>query len=132
VHSFVLNTELAKQHKAQAANIIKHALRIWIWERTNKPLSSIQHLEEQRKLFRSIDIIHHIKQKERKLIDNNIGLPEIVTLQRETNTTTDKTMQKLTHLELKIDSLEDQINNVNYTMNSIQTTLDLLVDKVTK
>jgi hypothetical protein len=132
VHNFVLNTELAKQHKAQAANVIKYALKIWIWKKSNRPLSSIQHLRAQRKLFRSIAIIHHIKQEQRRLIDTGVGLPEIVTIQRETNTNTDKTMQKMENLELKIDSLENQINNMNRTIHSVQTTLNLLVDKVTK
>ncbi len=132
MHNFVLNTELAKQHKIQAANVIKYALKIWSLEKNHKTLSNYEHLHAQRKLFRAISNIHYIKDEQRILIDNNIDLPEMLNLQRNTNTNTDRTILKMASLEVKIDRLEEQINNVNHTIYSMQTTLDRLVDKITK
>ncbi len=132
MYNFVLNAELAKEYKVQAANIVKYSVKLWFWNRIDKPVSSAQYNRLKRKVHQSINIIHHIKEEQRKLIDNCVGLPEIVTIQRSTNTYTEDTIKKMAKLELKIDNVEKQLTDVNQSINSIQNTLNLLVNTLAK
>ncbi|CAF3082529.1 unnamed protein product [Rotaria sp. Silwood2] len=118
VHTFVLNTELVKEHKNQAANVIKFAWKLWFWKKRNTPLSSMRYLQMQRKLFRSIGIIHQIKRKQLCLTDDIIDLTDIMTIQRSTGVNTNETIQDLTELELKMDKIQEQLANLNYALNN--------------
>jgi hypothetical protein len=132
VHNFVLKTELANEHVAQAANIVKYTMKLWIAKQNNKAMASGQHLRYKKKLFESLHAIHRIKKAKRGLIDNCIGFPEIAILQRTTNTNTDDTIQQMGKLELKIGSVEEQLIDVKQAINSMQNTLNLLVNTVRK
>ncbi len=132
VHHFVLNIELAKERRIQAANVIKYAVKLWLLKRKRGSLSSIKSLQINRKLFQSINIFDQIKQEQRGLIDICIGLPEIVTLERHTSTNTDDIITKMTNLELKMENMKEQLINVNQTIDNIRNTLNLLVDNITK
>jgi hypothetical protein len=132
VYHFVINTELAKEHKNQSANIVKFSIKLWYLLRTNRRKSSFQYLQVKRKLFRSFNLIHQIKKTQRELIDSCMGLPEIIAMQRDTDTNSDQTLKKMANMEIKIDSIEQQLIHVNQTIHSFQNKLDLLVDKITK
>ncbi|CAF3030542.1 unnamed protein product, partial [Rotaria sp. Silwood2] len=118
VHTFVLNTELVKEHKNQAANVIKFAWKLWFWKKRNTPLSSMRYLQTQRKLFRSIGIIHQIKNEQQHLSVDNNGLPEIATIERSTNVNTDETLRKMQNLKLKVNKIGEHLTNVNYALNN--------------
>ncbi|CAF4996876.1 unnamed protein product [Rotaria sp. Silwood1] len=120
VHTFVLNTELTKEHRNQAANVIKFAFKIWFWKEKHTPLSAMRYLQVQRKLFRSIGIIHQIKQEQRHLPDNTIDLPEIMNIQQNTNVNTDETIRSMAALESKVDKIEEQLASLDYALNGSQ------------
>ncbi|CAF4068413.1 unnamed protein product, partial [Rotaria sordida] len=123
VHTFVLNTELAKEHKHQAANVIKFAWKTWFWKAKKTPLSSMRYLQMERKLHRSIGIIHEIKQKQRCLNGSTIGLPEIQIIERSTSMNTEETIRKMATLESKMDEMEGQLVNLDYGLNGTQNVL---------
>ncbi|CAF1475238.1 unnamed protein product, partial [Rotaria sordida] len=123
VHTFVLNTELAKEHKHQAANVIKFAWKTWFWKANKTPLSSMRYLQMERKLHRSIGIIHEIKRKQRCLNGSTIGLPEIQIIERSTNMNTEETIRKMATLESKMDEIEGQLVNLDYGLNGTQNVL---------
>ncbi|CAF4155014.1 unnamed protein product, partial [Rotaria sordida] len=81
VHSFVLNVELAKNRKIQAANIIKFAFQAWNLKKKNVSESSIRYLRAQQRLFQSIRSLHEIKQKQRQLVDNCVDQIDIISVQ---------------------------------------------------
>ncbi|CAF3966647.1 unnamed protein product, partial [Rotaria sordida] len=85
VHSFVLNVELAKNRKMQAANVIKFALQVWILKKKNVSKSSIRYLRAQRDLFQSIHFLHEIKQKQGQQVDNCVDQIDVVSVQRNTS-----------------------------------------------
>jgi hypothetical protein len=132
VHSFVLKTDLTKQHKDQAANVVKFATKLWITKKNKIPVSAAQHFRLERKLFQSLDSINQIKKEQRELVDNCVGLPEIANLERTTNTNTEDTIKKMADLELKMDNVEEQLIDVKQSIASIQNTLNLLVDTIRK
>ena len=128
IYNFVLNIELAKAHKNHAANIISNGWRIWQLSRRGKQ-STIEHVNAQRKLFESITTIHQIKLERRKLTDSIIGPAELMTAQRETNTRNTDIEAKVATMAMQIDHVENTLNSINRSMQTIENKLNLLVDK---
>jgi len=120
---------LAKEHQHQAANVIKCALRVWYLRRKHRPTSS-EFITAQRRLFRSIHFIKQVKEESKKLIDNCVGLPEIITIQREVSAGTQENIQQSIIMKSKIDQIEEKLINMNKTMMDIQNTLNLLLDRM--
>ena len=122
VHNFVLNIELAKTRKHQAANVIKFAMKVWFLKRKQKS-SSIHHLKAQWKLFRSIHTLQQVKDERRKLVDGCLVLADVFNLQRAGDERMVAIGQDLSAMKLIIEQWEHQLNNLNQTMKSIQQTL---------
>lgn len=129
VHNFVLNIELAKQRRHQAANVVKCALKVWYLKRKGRPSSS-QFIGAQRNLFRSIHANQQLKQEQKGLVDNCIGLPELITLQREVNGKTKEQTHKSIVMKSKIDQFEKKLSDMDEKMTNIQNTLNLLLDRI--
>jgi chromosome condensin MukBEF ATPase and DNA-binding subunit MukB len=71
-----------------------------------------------------------LKQEQRKLVDNCVGLPELLTIQRETSDKTQENTERLTIMKLKVDQIEGQLADINQTMTNIQNTLTLLLNRI--
>ncbi|CAF1116373.1 unnamed protein product, partial [Rotaria sordida] len=95
VHTFVLNVELAKNRKIQAANVIKFAFQVWILKKKNVSKSSIRYLRAQRDLFQSIHFLHEIKQKQGQQVDNCVDQIDVVSVQRNTSAQVDAISEQL-------------------------------------
>jgi hypothetical protein len=132
VHSFVLKTDLEKEHKIQAANVIKYTFKLFVWKNNSQPTSTFKYYNLKRKLFNSLNIINNIKQRQRQLDDYCIGLPEIANLERTTNINTECTVKEIADVELKMKNIEEQLIDVQESIKNIQNTLNLLVDTVKK
>ncbi|CAF1421201.1 unnamed protein product [Rotaria sp. Silwood1] len=136
VHNFALQAELEKDRKSQAANVVKFTVKIWYLRKKHRSGLSIQHLQAQRQLFNAIDSLQLIKHKQRKLIDRCVDQIDIITLQRTASDKTYEVTRQLTFLKAKIDNIEEKLVdmniNINNTMNDIQKTLHILLDKVAK
>ncbi|CAF1198976.1 unnamed protein product [Rotaria sordida] len=130
VHNFVMNIELAKEHKIQAANVVKFAVKVWYIENKNISLSSIRYLQVRRRLFQAIHLVQQVKQERGKLIDNRIDQIDLLTMQRKTNAQTYETKEQLKTMKVKIDNIEEKLiemnTNINNTVNDIQKTLNIL------
>ncbi|CAF3545932.1 unnamed protein product [Rotaria sp. Silwood1] len=120
LHTFVLNTELVKEHRHQAANVIKFAFKIWLGKKKHTPLSAMRNFQTKRKLFGAIRIIQNIRNRQQHLTCNLIGLPEIMTTEQSTNVNTDETIQKIKKLESKMNKIEKHLANVTYALNGSQ------------
>ncbi len=129
MHNFVLNIGLAKERKIQAANVIKYAIKLWYLKRTHRP-TSFEYIKIQRRLLRSIHLNQQLKQEQRKLVDNCIGLSELLTIERKTNDKIQENTERLTLMKLKVDQIEGQLADINQTMTNIQNTLTLLLNRI--
>ncbi|CAF3689416.1 unnamed protein product [Rotaria sp. Silwood1] len=128
VHNFVLNSELAKQRTHQAANVLIYAWKMWYLKKMNEKRST-RYITVQRKFFESIYIIKQIKEKQRKLTDNCVGLAELMLIHRETSITIDETVKQMSTMKLKIENIEKKLDNVNHTVRKMYKTLNQLLDK---
>jgi hypothetical protein len=115
LHDFVSNIELRKQRQNQAANIIKFAVKVWCFKRKYK-LKSIRCIKAQWKLFQSIRVVQEVKLQQRNLIDSCVVLPDLFNLQRNGND--------------KIEDIAQQMNTMKTTMDNIQNTLNVLLEKI--
>ncbi|CAF1235159.1 unnamed protein product [Rotaria sordida] len=136
VHNFVLNIQLAKEYKIEAANIIKFAFRVWYMKKKNISLSSIHYLQAQRRLFQSIQSLQQNKQEQRKLIDSCIDQIDLIAMHRNTTVQTYEAKELLKKTKVKIDKIEEKLVemniNINNTINDMQKTLNMLFDKVSQ
>ncbi|CAF0879252.1 unnamed protein product [Rotaria sp. Silwood1] len=131
VHNFVASIELAKAHKDQAANVVKYGWKVWYLRRKGKS-RFIQCIQAQRKLLTSIQLVRHIKQRQRKLADNYVSLLELFTIQRSTSAVTDETSQRIVIMEQKVDKMEDKLIEISQGMLNLQDKLNILLDRITK
>jgi hypothetical protein len=120
---------LAKEHRHQAANVIKFALTIWYLRRKYRPTSS-EFITAKRRLFRSIHFNKQLKEERKKLIDNCVGLPEIITIQREAGAKTRENVKQSIIMKSKVDQIEEKLVDMNKTMTDIQNKLNLLLDRM--
>ena len=127
VHTFVLNTRIAKEHKNQAANVIKFAMKTWYLKRQDKS-TSIQNFRAQQKLFRAMHHIQEIKQERRNLADNCIGFSELMTMHRNTRAQTEETVKQIAAIKTEVKKIEEKLNNMNCSLETVQNTLNVLLD----
>ncbi len=130
MNNFVANIELAKAHKNQAANVVKYGWKVWYLRRKGKHVF-IQYIQAQRKLLTSIHLVRKIRQRQRKLADNNINLFELFTVQRGTSATADETSQRVILMERKVDKMEDKLIEINHGMLNLEDKLNILLDRIT-
>ncbi|CAF4424139.1 unnamed protein product, partial [Rotaria sp. Silwood2] len=77
IYNFVLKVELAKAQKYHAANIIQYGWKSW--RLTGMGMQqSIEYVNTQRKLFEEVSTMQQIKQGQRALANNVIGLAELM------------------------------------------------------
>ena len=129
VHTFVLNIELAKQRRIHAANIVKFAIKAWFLRQRDRR-KSIQYLQAHRKLFSAIYNLQQIKKRQSGLVDNCVGLHELMTSQRSTGDQMDDTVVKIAEMKMEINKIDTQIQKVNQTLDTLQTTLNILLEKM--
>lgn len=128
VHYFVLQIDLEKQRRHQAANVIKSALRVWYLKRKRQQ-HSFSYFRAQRRLMESIHLNHQLKHEGKQFIDTCIGFPEVITLQRESNKKIQETTKHSMILQKKIEEIELTITNMNQMIINMQRTLDCFLKK---
>ncbi len=126
VYNFILNIELAKERKGQAANVIKHAIKVWYLKRKNKH-KSIQCIKAQWRLFQSIRIVREVKLEQRQSVDSSVVLADLCALQRDGNDKTEKIAEQMNTMNMTIDKIEEKFIDMKQTINNIQFKLNLLL-----
>ncbi|CAF1685669.1 unnamed protein product [Rotaria magnacalcarata] len=129
VYSFVLNIEVAKKRKIQAANVIKFTIKVWYLSRKNKA-KSFQFIKAQWYLFQSIHVMQELKREQRSLIDSFCTLPDLLILQRDANSTTEKLAQQTNKMKIIIDKIDEKFTSMDQTMNNVQNAINSLLDRV--
>jgi hypothetical protein len=129
VYNFVLNINLSKERKHQAANIVKFAIKIWCLKRQDKS-KSIQYRKLQRKLFQSIRLIQDVKLEQRQLMNNCVSVIDLFTLQNDENDKTDKVIQQMNIMNKTIDQIEEKFIDMKQTMMNMQFKLNILLSRI--
>jgi hypothetical protein len=130
-HTFVSNTQLNKNLKNHAANIIKFAMKSWHLKRRNKA-ESMQYLQAQRKLFQSIHSFQEIKHEKHILVDSCVGFTELITAQRATNAQTEETVTQIAAMKTEMKDVKNELTTLNHNVNVLQNTLYTFLDKLQK
>ena len=129
VHHFDLNVQLAKERKHYAANIIKFAVQVWYFKRKSHRMSR-RLLQAQRKLYHSIHLIQQLDLMQRNLDENCVGLPELVTLQRDMIIKSEQTEDDLTVMKTRMKRMEEKLAHIDQTIGEIHQTLNLFVSTI--
>jgi len=128
VYHFVLNIELAKERKHQAANVIKFSIKVFCLKRKDKS-KSIQGIKAQWKLFRSIRAVQQVKLEQRNLIGSCVFLADLFTLQSDENDKTKQILQEMNTMKMTMDQIEEKFTDFDQTMNNIQYKLNVLLNR---
>ncbi len=123
VYNFVLNIELAKERKHQAANVMKFAIQVWYLRRQNKS-KSIQYIKTQWKLFQAIRVIQQVKIDQRQLIDSSVVLADLFTFLRDGNDRMEKLIEQMNTMASNMEKIQE----MNQMMNYMQYQLNVLVN----
>ena len=130
VHNFVLNIELAKNRKHQAANVIKFAIKTWYLKRKDKHLS-LQNIRAQWKLVQSIHVLRQVKDEQRKLIDRCLVLADMFHLQRDGHDRIEQVQEDISTMKLSVDRLDEKFNGIHRTLTQIEDALVLVMERRT-
>ena len=129
VHTFVLNTELAKKRYDHAANVIKFAVLAWYLRRKYET-DSFPHLRAQRKLFYSISCLQRTKKAQKILADNCVGLHELISLQQNIHTQYETSIDRMNTMRTNMDGIETRLNHLTNNFNALMSSLNLLLNSV--
>ena len=131
VHNFVVNLELTKARKNQAADVIKFFLKTWVLKHRNRMHTSA-YLTAQRKLYRALHFSKQLKVEQKRLIDVCVGLPELITMQRQLSAKFQEHGATLVTTTMKVEKIENRLVNIEQKMTNIQETLQSLLEKLSK
>jgi len=129
MYNFVLNIDLSKERKHQAANIVKFAVKTWYLKQKDKS-NSMQYMKAQWKLFRSIRVIQEVKLEQRNLMNSCIGFIDLYTLQGDGNDKTEKVIQQISTVKGTIDQIEEKFIDMKQTMMNMQFKLNILLSRI--
>ncbi|CAF3865511.1 unnamed protein product [Rotaria sp. Silwood1] len=135
VHNFVLDIELSKNRKIQAANVIKFVLKRWCMKKRNISTKSMQYLQVERQLNHSITLLHKIKRQQGQLVDKCVDQIDLIAIQRQTSTQTHDATQQIKIMKVKMDKMDEKLAkmnaNINNTMSDVKKILTML-NKISK
>ena len=126
VHDFVLEIEMGKRLKNQAANVVKHGWRLYKLDkkvsRQGEALTQSearQLLMQQSHLLRAIYTIREIKAAQRRLRDNALSMLDVYKAQLDVGAQLDSVSIRQQTLEDKVTRLEEKLQMVYDKLCSI-------------
>jgi septal ring factor EnvC (AmiA/AmiB activator) len=131
VHNFILNARLSKKCKYQAANVIKYSVKVWYLKRHNK-CASIYYFRIQQKLFQSVQLFQHSKQKQKHLVGSCVCLTELMQVQRKTKVQINETAEQIANIKTEVKQMKKEFKNIKHSLDTLQNTLNVILDKITK
>jgi macrodomain Ter protein organizer (MatP/YcbG family) len=131
VHTFVLNTVLAKERQHHAANVVKYAIHIWFLKRKPKT-KFLQSIRAQRKLYGSIACLQEVKQQQKNLINNCVGLHELMAVQQNMNMQYDESVEQMMQMKNDGRKVEEKLNIMAQSIDNLQTSVNILLDNLSK
>lgn len=131
VQTFALSTELASDLKECSANIITYAVQLWYLKK-NRPQNRLKILRVKQKLFAEIKAIKELKIEKRLLLDNYVGMHEIMTLQQRIEEKYEKTHERTKTTEKTVVDINEKLNDMQQQMTTLQTSMNTLLDQMKK
>lgn len=111
--------------------MVKFAIKVWYLRRHDKS-KQLAHLIAQRKLFHSISSLQQIKQHQESLVDNCVGLHELMTLQQIINTQYDQSAARMTEMDDTLTKIDERLNNLTENINLFQHSFHHLIHQMKK
>ncbi|XP_062586664.1 small conductance calcium-activated potassium channel protein-like [Saccostrea cucullata] len=121
VHDFVLDVDLDKRLKHEAANVMKSGWFIYKFRKVK--VNTSKALKYQTKLLEAIYNIRQIKAAQRRLLDASVTLTEMNKSQNETSRSVELIRCKQLTLEEKVDNIESKIMSLHDKLNFIHKAL---------
>ena len=124
VHDFVLDADLDKRLKHEAANVMRAGWFVYKYKHVVGKSSTI--VSHQRKLLRAVYNIREIRAAQRRLLDNSFTLVEMGKSQNEATCAVHVINHRQTLLETKVNAIEEKVSSILDHVGSIATSLKRL------
>jgi nitrogen regulatory protein PII-like uncharacterized protein len=117
VHDFVIDVDLDKRLKNEAANVMRSGWFIYKYrgQKNNKSKT----LSYEQKLLQAIYSIREIKAAQRRLVDSSVTLVEMHKSQSEMATSMNNIKIRQVVLDEKVDNLESKLLSIHEKLNAI-------------
>lgn len=123
VHDFVIDADLDKRLKNEAANVVRAGWFVYKNKRAKGNGSII--VFHQRKLLRAVYRIREIRAAQRRLLDNSFTLVEMGKSQNDCASTVHQIKYKQNQLENKVNGIEEKVSQILDQVSKITATMQL-------
>lgn len=117
VHDFVIDVDLDKRLKHEAANVMRSGWFIYKYRRQKNNKGKT--LSYEQKLLQAIYNIREIKAAQRRLVDSSVTLVEMHKSQSEMATSIQSIKIRQVVLDEKVDNLESKLLSIHEKLNAI-------------
>ncbi|TRY67586.1 hypothetical protein TCAL_03736 [Tigriopus californicus] len=125
VHNFMMDTQLTKRLKNAAANVLRETWLIYKHTKLVKRVSPSRVRTHQRKFLLAIYALRKVKMDQRKLMDNASTITDMAKTQNNV-------YEILSDVNSRQDIMDERIANLEDRMSTIQCSLDVLPDLLTR
>lgn len=122
VHDFVIDIDLDKRLKHEAANVVRSGWFIYKYRRIKNNKS--KSLKYERELLEAIYNIREIKAAQRRLVDSSVTLVEVYKSHTEMSRSVENVKLRQVILDEKMDNLETRLFAIHEKLNAILTVVE--------
>ena len=127
VHDFVIDADLDKRLKHEAANVMKAGWFVYKCKKNKGNTSKI--VSHHQRLLKAVYNIREIKAAQRRLLDASVTLVEMGKAQNETNLYVSHIKHRQTILEDKVEAVEGKVSLILDKVTAINRALRPALDK---
>jgi potassium intermediate/small conductance calcium-activated channel subfamily N len=125
VHNFMMDTQLTKRLKNAAANVLRETWLIYKHTKLVKRVSPSRVRTHQRKFLLAIYALRKVKMDQRQLMDNSSTITDMARTQNNV-------YEILSDVNSRQDIMDERIANLEDRLNSIQVSMDMLPDVLSR
>lgn len=122
VHDFVIDIDLDKRLKNEAANVVRSGWFIYKYRRIKN--NKTKSLKYERELLEAIYNIREIKAAQRRLVDSSVTLVEVYKSHTEMSRSVENVKVRQVILDEKMDNLETRLFAIHEKLNAILTAVE--------
>jgi len=122
VHDFVIDADLDKRLKHNAANVVRAGWFVYKYKKLNDGNSKM--VSQQRKLLHAVDNIREIRAAQRRLMDNSTTLVEVGKANNEITGTVHAIRHRQGVLEQRVTEIQDSVKLILTSVNKVMDAID--------
>ncbi|KAL4608007.1 small conductance calcium-activated potassium channel protein 2-like isoform X2 [Arapaima gigas] len=129
VHNFMMDTQLCKQVKNTAANVLRETWLIYKHTKLVKKVDPARVRKHQRKFLQAIHQLRSVKMEQRKLNDQANTLVDLAKTQSVMYDLVSELQERRELLDQRVDSLEDKLDAIRGSLQALPGLLSQVLEQ---